>query len=85
MTNTNSNFIAKTVFTFQHSENADIVTLYSGIMDKKPCYRINSKKIPITGEFTGFPVSIMVKWFEEIGYTLLHSTRVVNHNRFRIG
>ncbi len=43
---------------------------------KQCCYSISSKEIPITGDFTGFPFSIMLQWFNSIGYDCTHTIPV---------
>jgi hypothetical protein len=49
----------------------------------QPVYQIASKEIPITGEFTGYPKHIMVKWFMSMGYTLVSDTILKGTNVFR--
>ena len=82
---TNSNFTALNVYSFKNEATKDSAQLFSGInTDKKPCYQISSKKIPITGEFTGFPAMVMIKWFEEMGYTYIGKFSL-GHNAYKHG
>lgn len=76
-------FVTAKVHVFVNSVTKDTVKLYSGFVNNKPYYRIDSKRIPITGEFTGYPVNVMKKWFEEIGYAHINSVAVNCHNRYQ--
>lgn len=58
------------VMSFQNQKTGNITNLFLGFTDNVPVYQFDTKEIPITGEFTGFPKSIMIKWMESIGYTL---------------
>jgi len=69
---------------FKNESTKDNASLISGIKNGKPCYRISSKKIPITGDFSGYPANVMIKWFEEIGYTYIGKFSL-GHNRFKTG
>ena len=80
---TNNNFTGLNVYSFKNETTKDNAQLISGInSEKKPCYQISSKKIPITGEFTGFPAQVMIKWFQEMGYTFIGKFSL-GHNYFK--
>lgn len=64
------------VLTFQNLVTGKETQLILGFTDDKPVYQFNSKEIPITGEFTGFPKSIMIKWLEGIGYKLTNEVSI---------